>query len=560
MSNPWDKPPQPAGKNPWDKPAPAAQPAPQQPAAPQTMSAGDVLGGAAQNLLPSLGKFAEGAREAITHPGKTVNALADVVQGAAEKLNFPPKPGGPDPKIEAPFNNLVKFFGDRYGGVENLKKTVATDPVGFLSDLATVFAGGGAALKVGGEVAEAANLGKTAEVLGTAAEGAKTAASFVDPVSLAGKTVGTVAKAPAKIAQEISGVLSGSGSAAIRKAFDTGKDLGDVGGRAEFIGQLRKITPERNILYDAVEGLHNMMDKKSEQYQKRLAQISKTQKKALDISPVAKETESQLKSSGVEYNLNKNGEFTDLDFSRSTLRGASETDVNQVKKFVDVVNEWGKKAEDRTPLGVDKLKRILDNFFFEDHKNARIVQAVKSSAREVLNQGVPGYKQMTSDYAKATNEIDQIKKSLSLTEQGGQVKNVDAALRKLNSILKENQEFRGQMAQKLQEAGGHDIEASVAGQSLSQLAPRGGIGRLALAGEGMVGIRHPGLLPLMAVSSPRVLGETAYLLGNVSGVGKKVAEVVQPAKTARAAFQVGRASEVSEPDSTSMLRSMGLTP
>ena len=34
------------------------------------------------------------------------------------------------------------FFKERYGGIENIKKTFATDPMGMLSDVSIIFSGG----------------------------------------------------------------------------------------------------------------------------------------------------------------------------------------------------------------------------------------------------------------------------------------------------------------------------------------------------------------------------------------------------------------------------------
>jgi len=45
---------------------------------------------------------------------------------------------------EAPAWEATKqFFANRYGGEEELKNTIATDPVGFLTDISTVLTGGG---------------------------------------------------------------------------------------------------------------------------------------------------------------------------------------------------------------------------------------------------------------------------------------------------------------------------------------------------------------------------------------------------------------------------------
>jgi len=59
------------------------------------------------------------------------------------------------------FDQLIKFFTDRYGSVDKLKETAIEDPVGVLADVASVFSGGGAA-------ARTAKMGATAEKLSEA--------------------------------------------------------------------------------------------------------------------------------------------------------------------------------------------------------------------------------------------------------------------------------------------------------------------------------------------------------------------------------------------------------
>jgi len=38
---------------------------------------------------------------------------------------------------------VYKMVSDRYGGWENIKKTVSEDPVGFASDVSAILTGGG---------------------------------------------------------------------------------------------------------------------------------------------------------------------------------------------------------------------------------------------------------------------------------------------------------------------------------------------------------------------------------------------------------------------------------
>ncbi len=143
----------------------------------QPLSAGDVLSGAITNLPESALSAGENIYTAIRHPLDTANALGDVAAGGLEKLT------GAQIQPEAQkFDALVGMLKDRYGGMEATKKTIATDPVGFLMDLSTVLGGTGAGLKAAGEAGKIGALAKVGEVTGAVG-------AAVDPLSLAGSAI-----------------------------------------------------------------------------------------------------------------------------------------------------------------------------------------------------------------------------------------------------------------------------------------------------------------------------------------------------------------------------------
>jgi len=143
------------------------------------LSAGDVVTGAITNIPESAGNMVKGIANTVRHPIDTVEGLGNIVRGGIEKL-IP----GESPK-EANFDAVINFFKDRYGGEENLKKTIATDPVGFAADLSTIFTGGGALLKASG-LAKAGNV-------------VSKAGGLVDPVNAVVNTGRAVSKGVAKL-------------------------------------------------------------------------------------------------------------------------------------------------------------------------------------------------------------------------------------------------------------------------------------------------------------------------------------------------------------------------
>lgn len=114
----------------------------------------DVPGEALANLPSSAGKFAGGLYEAVTSPVQTVKGLLDVGAGALQ--NALPKPvvdfinrfdANPEAAKRAVeiANAVGGQYKQDYGSIEGLKNKMATDPVGFASDLSTLLSGGAAA-------------------------------------------------------------------------------------------------------------------------------------------------------------------------------------------------------------------------------------------------------------------------------------------------------------------------------------------------------------------------------------------------------------------------------
>jgi len=123
----------------------------QPPAGPQSYAMAEVPGAAIRNIPESAGKFASGVYEAVTSPVQTAKGGWDLLAGAVQ--NVLPKSavewvntfeGNPDAAKRAVdmANAAGGMFKDRYGGYENIKRTLAEDPVGAVADLSTLFTGG----------------------------------------------------------------------------------------------------------------------------------------------------------------------------------------------------------------------------------------------------------------------------------------------------------------------------------------------------------------------------------------------------------------------------------
>lgn len=129
----------------------------------------DVPGEAVSNIIPSAGRFVEGVVQPFIHPIKTVEGISKVGSGAL-RLS----------EDTSAWDAVKGFFMDRYGSVEGLKKTIATDPVGFAADISTVLTGGGSLAA------------KAPGMVGKVGAGVRAVGEAVNPIGLPGKAVGAI--------------------------------------------------------------------------------------------------------------------------------------------------------------------------------------------------------------------------------------------------------------------------------------------------------------------------------------------------------------------------------
>lgn len=86
-----------------------------------------------ENVDTSLVKSGKDIYQAIRHPIQTAKGMYDIGKGALQHMGAL----DPGPEMEAA-SAAKKHYVDRYGGLENIKKTLATDPIGALLDASVV--------------------------------------------------------------------------------------------------------------------------------------------------------------------------------------------------------------------------------------------------------------------------------------------------------------------------------------------------------------------------------------------------------------------------------------
>lgn len=493
------------------------------------------------NILPSAGKALSGIGSAIASPKQTAKGLLKTAVGAAEaggRKLIEKTPIGDIPNIGnregATLRDAVKvtpkseneeaagaigqYFADRYGGLDKAKQTLINDPSGFLLDLSTVFDGVGGALGTVGKVSKIGALTDAGKVVSKAGE-------VTNPISMAATGVTKAAKTATNLAgkagAEVLGLTTGAGPNVIKEAFsNTSPEL------ASFM----RGKSSKSALVDTAEaGLQGLKDSRSAEYQSKLAEIGKNVK-SIDISPVNAELDNQLNKFSIS-----NGPDGSLDFSKSYVPDSKDATV--VQGIVDTIKDWGSDAGDRTPIGLDKLKRRIDSFYSDSSNVRAFTQGIKSSISKLLEKEVPGYSEMTKSYRKASDFINEFQE---VTKVGGNAAK-ESAITKLAQGLKEDKELRTSVIKEFESKVGKDITGPIAGAALNSWVPRSLANKL-LAGGAIGTISPLGILGI-AVSltsfSPRVVGELVRGLG----VGaKKVEDVVKAIKIVKSKIPGGDVS------------------
>lgn len=451
--------------------------------------AGDYIGETVSNIPASGAKFASDMAQPFIHPVDTLKNVGTLAIGGLNKIAPDVNTSGivlpSDQKAEKAANATGEFFKDRYGGMENIKNTVKTDPVGAAADLASVLYGGGTvASKLPGVA------GKIGNIL-------QKSGSAVDPVNAAVKTAkGGAALGDALLSNTL-GFTTGAGPEAIRGSARAGAA---GGAKADaFLDQMRGNVPATDVVDSAKAALENMRKERSADYVKNMAGI-KTDKTQLNFDTIDKAI-SDVKSSGTY-----NGKVID--------KSAAQT----WRKIDSIIQDWKKSDPSKfhTPEGMDALKKAIGDVRDSSEFGTparRVADKAYHAVKDQIVQQAPEYAKTMRDYESASSMLKEMEKTLSINPKA----NVDTTLRKLQSVLRNNANTnygqRAKLAEILVDKGADTLMPQLAGQAMNSVTPRSlqGIGSALTAGG--AAMANPFLIPGIAASSPRLVGESAYYAG-----------------------------------------------
>ena len=421
---------------------------------------------------------------------------------------------GEDEESQQLASAVGEYFADRYGGMENIKRTIATDSAGFMADLAGVLSGGATiAAKV---VATAAKAGRGAKLARVPAALEKVAkyASRIDPITSGLLVAGKVAKVGNKklIAPAVATTLSftsGTGREAVSQAYKAGKEGGDALKR--FRDSLTGKADPTEVVANARFNLDILYKQRRRNYLEGKANLKDIN---LSLSPIrAKLTELQ------------------------NLRTTNASTIEAAGKAAEILQRAEKQGY-KSLADFDELKRTLNSEAMNYTGEARsAISEMADLVRKSIDDVDPNYGKVMKSYENASKIIQEIEKALSLKD----TKTAEVALKKLLTSMRDgvstNYGQRLNLAQELEGVtGGKKFMSQLAGQELSSVVPRGLQGRVtsALATGGAaygvgVGMLSPSSLLPLALASPRFVGEASQLAGRTARRVQQAAQVLPSA-------------------------------
>ena len=391
------------------------------------------------NIPSSAKQFASDIITPFLSPIKTAKTIGQLVSGTVQLFT------DGEQENEALARAVGDFYKQRYGSLDNIKQTLATDPVGLLSDLSVVLTGGGTlAAKL---PAAAGTVGKVASTVG----------KVVDPVNVAAKGVAAASPIVSKPVSQVFGLTTGAGGRAVSEAFQSGAEGGK---RADtFTDNLRGKVDAENVVDEAFAGMKAIEEKSKKNYLKGIDELELGKQK-INFSNIEKAINDLIE--GKKFK----GEFT-----------VSQNAVNKIKSIKEIVARWKANKGLHNAKGIDMLKRKIDAEYPTGLKvgdSGVIVTQIRNKVKDALVKEVPNYSKVMKKYEDAINLEQKLKKELGM----GNKKAAGTILRKLQSVMRDNVNTnfgkRFDYVKQLDDAGlNTNIMSALAGQSLGTFTPRG---------------------------------------------------------------------------------------
>jgi hypothetical protein len=423
---------------------------------------------------------------------------------------------------------LGNALKERYGGIDELKRSFIKDPVGILGDLSIIFtAGGSAAARLPGAFGRfgesVARVGKVIDPLSggiaLATEGAPAVYRAAEQ-----RMPGAV-RGVEELPTEIIGFPSGTGGAPIREAFSAGVERGATGAptpRSEaFTTAMREPdTVGDDLITTSRDAIANLRQMASNAYTTAMQQFGKNPV-PLSID-VVRQRMQKIKPRSYD--------------TWSTRKGPRPSDHLAWEQMNNFVEDYAAKAAKDPnllmPLEMDQFKQDLFDVGSKiggayDRDASRIAGNAYNAVRQELVKHDPIYADTMRDYERAAREAKQLEATFGLAAARGKEPNIEAATRRLQAAIGRNNAnvAYGQRAGQVERLNELDptgtIIPTLAGTSLSSWKPRGLNAAVTLGAGIPAAFANPLTLLAAPAFMPRVVGETAYGLGRGVGTVKR---------------------------------------
>lgn len=546
------------------------------------------------NLGPSAGRFIGNLTYPFLHTSDFLHGIKQVAT---------------DPDTQ---KAVLQFYKDRYGGLDNIRNTVITDPVGAAADFAGILSGGEltaekAAATLGklGAARAAGALGTTADVLGKVG-------SAIDPVANTGRALNAGKFVAGKTYNGVLGLTTLKGPGAFSDAAAAGWR-----GNTAFMDNLNKKVPIESLV-DTMQNAFNTVKQNAQSYYRDNFPQLKTPISTTPIhntwstltnspelveTPASKESSAWAAMSGVKQPGHPNYQFNERPVNpvtglttESGLVKGSQSFADQMQSVKDLVDKYTTKPQTlwiedhkqepfqltdgtkfqpgnwqtvnvpspRNIFDLDALKQALSDVQAEasNPKVKMVAGRMRDAVKAQISDVHPGYADTMEKYAQAQQMLDDIRQTFGV---GSDKTAMGTKLNKIGRIYSETPagERSGELFDQLEQQTGVPLRASIAGQRLSNWLPLDnspakmiveGLG--AKEAFGALGAKALAALP---ITSPKMMGAMTYGANRAAGIiGRNYANnpyLPSMRRVGQVAVQASRPSELAnDPEEIARIR------
>ena len=338
------------------------------------------------------------------NPDSFVNKLGNILGPSTENID------------------TAKGFGtymkDRYGGTENIKKTLVEDPAGLALDASMLLSGGASTgAKVAGW-ADKANMVKTVNTLRKVGDIAQKTGEIIDPLRMTGKVVKPVTK-------PIGDILTKSGGDIQTEAFVKGFDT---------MGQKTIKNARKNNAYEWVDskGVKRVEDPLQTAIEYGANKNYKIADGKVNFDATIENLNSQIPNNveALVKRLDVEGKTLSVDeFRQAIVDGINSADTTQVfkKQLIDKLDselKWYKDTypNDQIPMSeLYKRKVELDKVYNPEtiDLNRSMGDSIRTKLYNATEDGI--IKDLLNENRKIINARDLLIKANNATVRGGRI-------------------------------------------------------------------------------------------------------------------------------------------